>query len=643
MKYSEGKPYKVIAVCMARFNNIDETDFISYFHKVCKKNNYRMLIFSTLVDFYAKDVNDTAEEQIYSLMDPLKYDAVIISSLSFKRKSVAEKIADRVLKAGVPCISLFDPIKGCINIKFDFKNSFEEVVRHIVEEHKPKNINFIAGLRNNPYSDERIEVFKKVLTENNIPIEEDRIDWGDFWEMPASVVMDRFLSSGKKIDAIICANDLMAIEACKKLRAAGLRVPEDVIVSGFDGARIEKYYYPRLCTAKVDIEKSAGKVGDILEACFAGKVVKKEHTLRCTFVPGQSCGCKSMDYDELGRVETSDKLFSIYKHERVLVNRVAEMISKFYELGHRESLPLIWEEFLHFIRDYIGGEFFLVMNSDFINRDMDLWPNLRPVGVMVPHHYYTDKMRLPFLFEDGEYSSGGELERESLIPNFDKAMERNIPYLFLPMHIQDCTIGYAIAGFVPDGFEYAMLHTFILDLRSVIEMHKYRIDQMNLYRTDQLTKLLNRAGFYTHVEPIIGNARKDGRKICFISLDLNWLKQTNDRYGHAEGDFAIAKIASTIRNSVDDKCATSRFGGDEFAVFFAAENAEEKAKSIIDSILNELEEFNKSGEKPYHLSVSYGYSIHTPDDENILEKMIKEADRAMYSNKVAYKSNHFWS
>ena len=146
MKYSDGKPYKVIAVCMAKFNNSEETEFISDFHKVCVRNNFKMFIFSSLEDFYFENVFDRAEEQIYSLMEPEKFDAVVISSLSFKRDGIAERIAERVRKAGVPCISLVRPIEGCINIRFNFKDSFEEVVRHVVEVHKPKHINFIAGL-----------------------------------------------------------------------------------------------------------------------------------------------------------------------------------------------------------------------------------------------------------------------------------------------------------------------------------------------------------------------------------------------------------------------------------------------------------------------------------------------------------------
>ena len=642
MKYSDGKPYKVIAVCMAKFNNSEETEFISDFHKVCVRNNFKMFIFSSLEDFYFENVFDRAEEQIYSLMEPEKFDAVVISSLSFKRDGIAERIAERVRKAGVPCISLVRPIEGCINNRFNFKDSFEEVVRHVVEVHKPKHINFIAGLKNNIFSDQRLEVFKKVLRENNIRVEGDRIDWGDFWEEPTDKVMERFLASGKPIDAIICANDFMAMEVCRKLKEAGLRVPEDVIVAGFDGVDLEKYHYPRLCTSYVDNAKMAEMVVTILKNIFDGKEIEPEYMLGCTFRAGQSCGChrKEVALEEVDQI--SQKLFHVAKHEKVMISRVEEMYTKFYELGHFENLPMIWDWLVYYINRFFGGDFWLALNVDFLSPQMDLWPNLRPLGQMTPHHYYTDELRIPVECVNQQFTSGNVITRKELIPDFEEAMSRSTLFCLMPLYVQESTVGYAVSAFDPEGFEFSMLYSFVINLRNVIEMHKYRIDQMNLYSTDQLTRLFNRKGFYNHMGAYIAGARSRGEELCLISVDMNWLKHTNDTFGHAEGDFAISKVAQVLQSAADKSSILTRFGGDEFAVAFAAQNAAGKAEEVIAAILRDLDAFNQSKVKPYPLSVSYGYVVHVPDDDYPLERFIREADRAMYENKAKYKETHTW-
>ena len=642
MKYSDGKPYRVIALCTAKFNYVDESEYITFFHKVCERLNYRLFVFSALEDFYFDNLFDRAEEQIFNLMEPERFDAVIISSISFKGEGVAERIAKRVLDADVPCITLVRPIEGCINIRCNFNDAFEEVVRHVVEFHKAKHINFIAGMKNNVFSDERLRIYIKVLKENNIPIEEDRIDWGDFWEEPTAKVMDKFLASGKEIDAIICANDFMAMEAVKKLIEAGKRVPEDVIVSGFDGADLEKFHYPRICTSHFANSNLAETAGKILSDLFDGKMIRNEYMIEGSFRAGQSCGCSKIGVTADEVKEISARLFNTAKHERAITGHVEAMYTKIYELGHFDNLPEVWERLVYFINRYFGGDFMLALNSDFLSEDMEIWPNLQPIGFYVQHHYYTDEMMIPMDFFGSNYATKERIKRTDLVPHFDDIMDKNLVLCFMPIYVQNSTAGYVASGFKPEDFEFFMLYSFVSNLRNVIEMHKYRIDQQNLYSTDQLTKLLNRKGFYRHMEPIFNDAVRDKREMAVISFDMNWLKSINDTYGHSEGDFALAKIAEIINKASEGIGVSTRFGGDEFAYAFSSDNAAKRAEEVNKKVLEEIEAFNKSGEKPYPLSVSSGYVVHVPDETYTMERFIVEADREMYKNKTEFKETHSW-
>ena len=96
------------------------------------------------------------------------------------------------------------------------------MVRHVIQDHGARKINMLAGFKNNLYSQMRIEQYKKVLAENGIPFEEERLGYGDFWDRPARREMQRFLNSNLPMpDAIVCANDAMAIVACDMLHDAG--------------------------------------------------------------------------------------------------------------------------------------------------------------------------------------------------------------------------------------------------------------------------------------------------------------------------------------------------------------------------------------------------------------------------------------
>lgn len=642
MKYSDGKNYKVIALCMASFSYSEQIEFIGNFDRVCKKHDFRLMIFSSITDFYTEALSDKGEEQIFSLMEPEKFDAVVIMSESIKRENIAENIAERVIKAGVPCFSVVRPIEGCINITFDFESAFEQVVRHMVEYHKPHAINFMAGKRGNIFSEKRLNVFKKVLEENNIPFEEDRIGYGDFWEDPTALEMERFLKSGKEFDCVIAANDFMAMEVCRVLQVAGKRVPEDVLVSGFDGVELEKYHYPRLCTAETDKVAMAEKLGELIEDVVNGKSVSEDNFVISEYRPGESCGCIKIEsgnkeFRELGR-----KYFLVNKHEREITSHMEAMYEKIPPMGNADNLKKCWADISYFANAYISGDFLLALNTDFLNDNMEIWPNLRPMSLYDPHHYYTEEMLIPLKLLNGRFSSGDTVKSSDLVPNLENYLETGRYIIFLPCHVQNSTIGYMAAGFYPENYEYFMLYSYAMHLRQVIEMQKYRIDQQNLYSTDQLTKLFNRKGFYRQMEGDVQRAIRNKTELGVISIDMNWLKQINDTHGHKEGDFALAKISEFMKKAAGNLGVCTRFGGDEFAIALVGDNASEKIEEIKRTILEDIDKFNNSKKKPYPISVSMGSVVKIPTINYDIERYIVEADRLMYADKAKFKETHIW-
>ncbi len=642
MKYSAGKNFKSIAVVMAKFDNDEQVTLIKNLYRACKRLHYKLSIFSSMIDFYNEDSFEKNEMQIFELMDPKKFDAVVIMSLSFKRMEIPENIARRVVDAGVSCITLGYPIKDCITVAHEFGTYFEQVVRHIVEFHGARKVNFIAGMKDNSFSEERLEIYRKVLKENGIPVEEERIGYGDFWEGPTSEVMDWFLSSGQEIDAIICANDLMAMEACRKLAEAGYRVPDDVMVSGFDGVETEKFHYPRICTSATDNIALAAKIVEIIERIVSKDDVESEYLIGCKMQPNQSCGCVVPVASNAAMAKLANQYFYGHMHERGLVEYMESMYVKIPNLGNREKLAEIWGDINYFVRTYIGGKFFICFNSDFLDENMEIWPNVTPMELHGGTHYYTDKIRVPFSFKGGLEIDRYTIDKEDLMPLFDELMQEEYVYMFIPLRVQTSTVGYVAHCFKPDELDFFRLHSLCMNISSIIEMHKYHIDYQNLYSTDQLTKLLNRKGFYLHMDSHVEMAIREQKEIALISIDMNWLKQINDTFGHKEGDFALEKVGEILDKAVGEGGVCTRFGGDEFAVAFAHEEAGKKAEEVMKNIKKSIDEFNATGQKPYPISVSMGCVAYVPDANRTIESYIVEADRQMYQDKARFKETHVW-
>ena len=83
-------------------------------------------------------------------------------------KEYIGKIIQNARNFNIPVIIIGERYEGCINIKFDQEQGFEAMVRHMIETHHMTNLHFMAGMRNNPFSDHRLNVFKQVLKENNL-------------------------------------------------------------------------------------------------------------------------------------------------------------------------------------------------------------------------------------------------------------------------------------------------------------------------------------------------------------------------------------------------------------------------------------------------------------------------------------------
>ena len=183
-----------------------------------------------------------------------KITALVILSESIRNKEIVKSLIDRAKSEGISVIVVNGWVEGCFNILLDYDSSFEKIVRHVIEYHGCKKVNFVAGFRGNEFSDARIEIYKRVLSENGISVDDNRIGYGDFWEMPTRRLCEQWFEDINDLpEAIICANDIMAITVLNELNNRGIKVPEDVIVTGFDGLELGQYCSPKLTTAKDDV------------------------------------------------------------------------------------------------------------------------------------------------------------------------------------------------------------------------------------------------------------------------------------------------------------------------------------------------------------------------------------------------------
>ena len=164
----------------------------------------------------------------------------------------------------------------------------------------------------------------------------------------------------------------------------------------------------------------------------------------------------------------------------------------------------------------------------------------------------------------------------------------------------------------------------------------------NQYLHESMTGLYNRRGFDSISREMYQRSVSEYKKMMILEIDMDNLKQVNDRYGHSEGDRAIDMIADALKRSAGNNAVCSRVGGDEFWVI-AYDFDKKMMEQYIDNFLNILEQLDEKEDRPYDVAVSYGSVITDPDAGITLEEYINIADTRMYRNKRSRKKGRMFT
>lgn len=169
-----------------------------------------------------------------------------------------------------------------------------------------------------------------------------------------------------------------------------------------------------------------------------------------------------------------------------------------------------------------------------------------------------------------------------------------------------------------------------------ITKQKLYEETLTLSRFDKLTNLFNRRYFEELLEQQLERASRYKETFFLVSIDIDNLKQINDRYGHSAGDEMIQFISSRINSKIRSSDLFSRYGGDEFAAVFLNTDSQElieKLEGIRGDILKEPLSVNAHS---VFCSFSYGIAGFPTDGSNYSELM-KKADSQMYNYKNTHK------
>ncbi len=165
-------------------------------------------------------------------------------------------------------------------------------VRHLILAHGKRRIACLRGPEVSSEADERFRAYRETLAEHDIEFDPNLIATGQYYKPHGNDAVRLWLDERKvAFDAIVAANDAMALGALEELQLRNIRVPEDIAVFGFDDIEYARYHRPPLTTVKQPVREHARRTFEIVMAQLAGERVPLRTTVNSQLVLRRSCGC----------------------------------------------------------------------------------------------------------------------------------------------------------------------------------------------------------------------------------------------------------------------------------------------------------------------------------------------------------------
>lgn len=327
---------KKIAVIICGITYESQQEFVRGVIGYGQEHGINIYIFNCCADYGESEEYKQGAFQVYDLMYPEEYDGAIILKDTLHYKEAQEKIIRRIQESRIPAISIDARVSGMGYSGVDNYRAIYELTKHIIEVHGVREIAYVNGPLDNADSRDRKRAYQDVLEQKGICCNGRWLYQGDFSVESGAYAVKEFIRMNWMPKAIICANDNMAVGAIMELQEQGYRVPEDVIVTGFDDSRKAIHNAPCITTVNPYREKMGYQACECVATMDYEEIQKVELLTEAKVIYTESCGCKSeriFDAEkfrkQLVRMET------IGMHYKRSIN---EMFTKFMSYTEPEEI-----------------------------------------------------------------------------------------------------------------------------------------------------------------------------------------------------------------------------------------------------------------------------------------------------------------
>jgi Transcriptional regulators len=200
----------------------------------------------------------------------------------------------RLNEIGFPVVLMHQTAPAGIEIpsvSIENKTGARQVVDHLISVHHARRIVYLRGPKDNEDSAEREKGYRAALKDHDLPFDPMLVVSGEFESEQAYLAVKSLIENGVKFDAIFTGDDDSAIGVTQALKEAGLRVPQDVAIAGFDDSLFARILTPPLTTVRAPIEQVGREAVRQLIHLIRNEPTEAHTILPVELILRSSCGC----------------------------------------------------------------------------------------------------------------------------------------------------------------------------------------------------------------------------------------------------------------------------------------------------------------------------------------------------------------
>ncbi len=619
--------YGLIGLCVTKIQDEFCSEFLQSLHGEALKADYRLLVFNSFTDFFCGDKYEQGAGSVYKTINFDVIDALVIIDHCFYDKQIVTKLIEKAKSKNIPVVVLYGSYDGCFSIIKNYTDIFKELISHVINVHGARRLYFIAGTKNEPNSNLRLECFRSVMEENGLEIPEYGVQYCDYWNIPVYNAVDKWVNDGKVPQAVICANDSMAAMVCDRFAHHGIKVPDDVIVTGFDGLSSLNYHSPRLTTCKQEIAETSRLCFEMIRGAVENSAEPFTAEEHFSITLSESCGCHFET--DISYRERADKLFRMLE-----------------EIRAHEAMIYTWADRIHdstelsvigsnLAKNILPGSA-VCINSNLLSaaRKNENTDSERP---------FTPKM-VVIANRDMNYKLHGQeaFDLNEMYPRLSGCVSEKVMFIFQSIYAADEVCGYYTAKISDIESEAAKLHRLcrLINLDFSVILSRVKQEHMTtriekLRTRDALTGLLNLKGLIAAINQNYEEYSKNSIAVSVYAIPR--YKYIIENFGLDDADEAVNLTAESLQLANPNSSLISRISEDEFIIVNLIDDPANVGSTIdhaTSTFFKIIEDYNRNRDKNYFVEVNCGCVVSMPGWERDIMSFIKAANGEMYLNRL---------